>query len=489
MKTRNLWILAGIFLAVLCLRLVLAFRTPYFEFDSYGALRQVTAIEETWRPLRIDNLGYGGRELSPQPFYDYILAFGKKATPLALKILPNLFISLLVIIAFVTARRVTKNDEAALIAAFAAGFVPMVFQTTIYSLSPLALATPLLFLCLYFFIDIDKEHALINYLLCFLILALISPLVFVLVIGLLLYLFIAKLERFPTGRAEVEVALFSTFFSLWLQFVIHKKPILHHGLNMIWQNVPKSLLGEMFFNLSFLDSINRIGLLPFLCGLFIVYRYLFKEKNRVMHLFISLALSLGVLLTLKLMPLMIGLCILGVLLTLLFAVFLDQFFGFIEKTKVRQYHLLFFIGIISLFIISSVLPALLLADRQLAGSVPGPDEIAAMSWLKANAKGAVAAPLNSGFLIEAVAERPTIADRDFLMAPDVQQRLSDIDKTFTTPHKTDALALLEKYGASYLYAPPDMVLKDTITASDCFQLVFDRGAMIYKATCRLGASP
>ena len=67
-------VVGGIFLAVLLLRLVLAFMIPEFTYESYFHLRQVEHIVETGLPFYQDQLSYGGRELAFLPFFHYLAA-------------------------------------------------------------------------------------------------------------------------------------------------------------------------------------------------------------------------------------------------------------------------------------------------------------------------------------------------------------------------------------------------------------------------------
>ena len=75
------WLLI-IFIVILVTRLILAFSTPNFTYDSYFHLRQVEEIKETGLPNYQDELSYGGRVLRFLPLFHYTMAFLSMMIPL-----------------------------------------------------------------------------------------------------------------------------------------------------------------------------------------------------------------------------------------------------------------------------------------------------------------------------------------------------------------------------------------------------------------------
>jgi len=115
-----------VFAIVLGLRLWLAFSTPNLAFEGYEHARQVDHILATGLPLTYDELSWGGREVVGTPLFDYILAFFSLFMGgAALKIVPNVFASLAVIVVYVFAKMLTKKEGVSLMAALFAGFLPL----------------------------------------------------------------------------------------------------------------------------------------------------------------------------------------------------------------------------------------------------------------------------------------------------------------------------------------------------------------------------
>jgi len=490
MKASRIAVLITVFLIVFGVRLFLAFQTPEYNYDSYQELRQVEHIKETGRHISHDPLSYGGKDVGGSPFYSYILAAGTIFMPLdiTLKVLPNAFISLLAVIIFFITLKITRKREVALFTAIISGFVPIIYETTLYNLSSLCLVIPLIFFCLHFFMSI--KTSLPWFLVCFLALTVISPLAFVLILSLIFYLALAKSEGLRMSRSELEVVLFTTFFGLWLQFLIHKNTLLFHGSSVIWKNIPADMIGRFFSDLTVVESLVSIGVIPFVFGVYIIYRYIFKEKDRAMHLFAALAITLGLLLWMKLILLSTGLSILGIVLVILLGKFLQLFINYVQKTKVARYKNLFLGVIFTVFFITSIVPSVTIAQKQLVEDIPGQDEILALKWVESNSpEGTMVAELEEGYLVMAVAHRNTIINPDFLLTDNVAERISDVEEIFTGPHKTDALSLLQKYNASYIYMSPKTMEKYDIIglpyADQCFPTVYDKGVKIYKVACRL----
>ncbi len=114
-KKAAVW-LALIVLGTLAIRLLFAFSTPAFTYDSYFHLRQVEAITETGFPRFQGELSYGGRDMRFLPFFHYIAALFTLFFPLELvgKILPNVLLSLLPIVVYLITREITPPQAVSL---------------------------------------------------------------------------------------------------------------------------------------------------------------------------------------------------------------------------------------------------------------------------------------------------------------------------------------------------------------------------------------
>ena len=113
--------------------------------------------------------------------------------------------------------------------------------------------------------------------------------VILLVLSLIVYLVLVKIEDLKLKQSEIETTLFSAFVMLWMYLLVFKKAFLKHGFSFIWQNMPTKYLTTYFHQIPIWEAIYLIGIIPFVLGLFITYHYLFNRKNKKVYLLISFA--------------------------------------------------------------------------------------------------------------------------------------------------------------------------------------------------------
>jgi len=487
-------ILILIFIITLAFRLYFAFQTPNYDYDAYFNIKQISHITDTGLPLFTDLLSYGGRTLIFSPIFHYLIAVFNFLIPsiLVFKILPNLFASSLIFIIYLIAKKLTNNINIALLTSFVSAFIPIYITETLNSISAYSLAIPLIFLAIYLIMIIEKKKY-INYLIAIiLILPLIHSVAFLLIIGLLFYLLLTKLENLKQNKTEMEVILFSIFLVIWIQFLIFKKAFLLHGPQVIWQNTPPNIL-SIFFETDIFLAIINIGLIPLICGIYIIYKYLLREKNREVYLILGFALSVGLLLLLKLIQLTIGLMFLGIILTLLFAKFYQMFLMRIKRTKFIVYKKQILALFVLLFILTSVVPSYYAAKQKVA-DVPSVHETEALLWIEENSNknDVVLGALKQGHIITFISERKNVIDSNFLLAINPSQRQQDVERIFKTQYKTEAVSLLNKYDVKYLLVSPNTKSEFNIEKikyiddEECFIPVFHKkDVYVFESVCRL----
>lgn len=494
LKKEYIW-LALIFSLVLGIRLYFAFQTPYFSEDAYFNIRQAEHIRETGLPLFNDDLSYSGRDFLFQPFFHYILAFFNLFMPLSLvcKLLPNIFASCLIFIVYLIAKEITKSKGAALFSSFISGFIPIFFAETVNSVSVFSLVIPLMFFLIYLLIKVNNNKKYIGYFIASIfVLALMHSSAILLIIGLLLYLLLIRMEHLKQRRSELELIIFSTILVIWLNFIIYKNAFLVHGSSLVWQNIPKELLGQYFSQLNILNALFYIGIIPLVSGIYIIYKYIFKKKNRKIYLLTGFALSGLFLLWFKLIPLKTGLIFFGIIFVLLFSKFYSDFVLFIDKTKFSKYKMVFIAVIFLVFIFNSVIPTISYTNSVIK-ETPSKNEIDSFLWLKNNSdeKDVILASLDEGYLINTIAERKNVIDKNFLLIKDAEQRLEDVRKIYTTHYETEAIPLLNKYNIKYILLSRrsmnyyDIADLSYSTDEKCFELVYDKEVKIYKSLCRM----
>lgn len=494
LKSHQIWLIA-IFVAVLSFRLAFAFSTPHFSDDgSYFVLRQVEHITQTGLPLYNDPLSYSGRVLFFSPFFHYVLAFFNLFLPVTIvgKLIPNLLASLIVIASYLTMLEITKQKKAALITAFIAGFLPIFIRETVNTISLFSLLVPLLLFSVYMLLKLRTYKKYVAYLIVVLSIFIITDnMSMVLILGLIFYFLLTRTEDIAQNKSELEIILFSCFLFFWVNFIIFKKAFLLYGPAVIWQNIPNVLLSNFFSQISILEGIYAIGILPFIFGIFIIYDYIFKHKSRSIYMLISIALSSFILFWFRLIPVVHGLILTGTMLVLLSGQYAKSFIVYINKSKFSKTLNIILVAIVFLVVVTSVIPSFMYANNSVKNALSEKD-IKALGWLKANTPedAVILTNINEGHLITYFSQRKNVADSNFLLISNINQRINDMRIIYTTPYKIDAVRLLNKYGIDYIYLSPSTkdfysVEQLIYATEDCFRPVYNESILIYKSLCRI----
>lgn len=482
--TKELVFVLILFLIVLGARLFFTLQDQDFDYDAYNALRQADHIKETGLPLFKDELSYSGRTIIFPPFFYYLLAAFSFLMPLTLaaKLLPSIAMSSLVIIIYLITKHTTKNRIAAFIAAFFSGFVP-VFYTTLNQISIYSLAVPLIFLLSYSFLRIEEKSFAILSIILMIILLLTHTSVFILLISLLAYFIIVRLEKLKTTTKEVEVTLFLLFLALWFNLLLYKRAFFIHGLAFIWQNIPAPLLSSYFFDISFIGVIYAVGVVPLLLGVYAIYHVLFKTRNKSATLYISFALVSFAMLWLKLIPLKTGILFLSINLIVLSASSIKLILVTLSKTRMPRLSFIVAGLIIVLFILTTISPFV----STIKTHKPLETDLHALEWIKENAQehDVVLGRLEEGFLISYIAQRKNVIDSNFMFIKNIDQRYDDVNHLFTLRFKSEAVRLLNKYEIDYILLSTKSMEEYNVTKlfyadEDCFELVYDKDALIYE---------
>ncbi len=488
-------ILLAIFFIVFASRLYFSLQSDYFsDTDSYFVLRQVESISENGKPLLEDPLSYGGRTLlfSPVMHYFYSFFYSFKPDVSTLKIISNLFASTIVLTAFLVSFYIIKNKDLSLIIALMAGFLPIYYENTVNSLNVFSIFMPLMLLCIYFLLKLKSnlnKYALWTISTTFL-LIILTPMSIVFIFGLFIFLMIQYIEDIKLVKAEIEIVFVSFFLYLWFNFILYKKALIFHGINVIWQNIPNRLLQNFFQSLNIIQIIYSIGIIAFLFGVYIIYKYVTLEKSRDIYLLLGFALSIFFILWFRLIPFIAGIIFLGVILSILSAEGFKIILDYINKTVVSKYSKILFFAIISIIVLTSIIPSITSANN-IMKKVPQSDLIDTLGWIKENTPqdSAVFSSLNEGHYISYFANRKNIMDTNYLFIKEVNQRQKDIDTVYTTIFYTDAAAILKDYKSKYLLVTPQTMesygLKELrFDTEDCFFLRYEKNSVrLYEVFC------
>ncbi|MBI4738614.1 glycosyltransferase family 39 protein [Candidatus Woesearchaeota archaeon] len=495
-KKKHPWFVLGIVVLALGLRLVFAFSVPEFTGpDAYFRLRQVESILKSGLPLFIDPFSFSGRTQVFTPVYEYVLSFFVAALgpTLALKLIPNVLIVLVIPLVYLISKEITRHETVAVVTAFAAAFIPVVFSQTVNSVVIETLMVPLTFYLLYCFMRSSEKAFLYQFIVLAFVVPLVSALSFFVVLGFLVYLLLIKLEYRHQNRVELELILFFTTLVIWVEFLVYKRAFLFHGYHAIWQNIPVQILQGYFAQTSIVGAVKGIGIVPLILGTVAAYQYLFRQKSRELYLLVAFTIAATILLWLRLINLSTGLILLGSLIVVLMSLSFRDFFAYVDKTKAARFKKLFFAGFVLIMIATSVIPSLVLANQQIQRALPQKD-VDALRWLENNTPrdSIVVGMVSEGEFISALARRKNIADTHFFLINNPDIVLDDIKIIYTSIFQTRALERLDKYRANYVYlsrAKQELGVDHLKYAdANCFPLIYDTEVKIYEVRCHMLAA-
>jgi len=403
--------------------------------------------------------------------------------------------ALIIFIVYYLSLKITKNIKISLLTSFMSGFIPIYF-IDINRVSVNYLAVLLIFTIIYCILRLN-EHKYVDYsLILMFLLVLTTPIAFVLIIGLLLYLVFLKLENFVIEMKELEIILFFTFLVFWVNLLIYKNAFLTHGLLVIWKNIPVQILANFFGSIGFVQALGAISIIPIVFGVYAFYAAFHLDRSKEVLILISLGMSAFILLWFKLLDIIDGFIFLSITLVILTAYSLKRFDDFISKSKIHKYEKLLPTITIILFIITTIPAILYIVNSQNVGplNTPSTSDVAVLTWAKDNIpkNASIAASLNEGNMVAYFANRKNIMDTNFLLVPRIDQRLKDVDEIYTTAFETKAIGILNKYGSEYLLVTENTLKEYDISElkylkdSKCFKLeYYSKGTYLYKMECRL----
>lgn len=447
----NKWLVI-IFLVVFLFRLYFVFQSDYFSDDtSYSYIRQLEYTKENLKPMTYDELSYGGKPVLISPIFSYLLTLFS-IIPYGLKIIPQLLISLMVFLSYLIAKQIVDDKKSALIVSVLVGFMPLAISETLNKLSVYFLAIPLIFFMIYCLIRINKRIYKISFLISALIISLLDPIFLSLIFVFIFYLLLLYVEDVDIHKSEIKTIIVSIFLIVIVNLFILKDAIFMYGLNVIYKNIPQSLLINAFRQVDVLTLVYNIGYIPLILGVVSVYYGITKQKSRVVLLLSSLALVILSFLSLKLMSFYVGLTFVGISASILSVLAINKLVLYLNLTKLSKYNYLIVPIFILLVFLLSVNPSYAISKRVISDA-PTPNEIETLLWVKekSSINDTILGSVFSGNLISAITHKKNLMDTNFLFAPDPMQRLIDAETIYTTDNYDRAAILFKKYNIKYIF--------------------------------------
>lgn len=495
MKYKHGIFLGMLFLAVFFIRLYFAFQTPYFaEDDAYFTLRQVEHIRQTGLPLYEDPLSYGGRQYLFLPSFHYVLAFFSLFMPtvVALKVIPNLFATSLIIPVFMIINLITRKENIAFLGGLISAFIPVfVFETT-NTASVYTLALPLIVLLMYFFIRINTTKDPKWFIIFFVLLLLTDTSSLFLVFAILLYLVFAWSEGLDIKRGEIELAIFSLFITVLFYIFFFRDALMLHGPSIIYGNLPDMLLDNYFAVLNISESLINIGIVPLLSAIFVSFVYFSRRKKKSVYLPMSSCFIIAVMLAFRLIPILLGLIYLGVMCTILFGEFFNYIIEYFEKTKFSKLKWTVYVLLIIVVVITSMVPSIW-GTYALSKNQENFNTIEILKIIPdiTDNRTTIAAPPESGHLITYFAEQKNVLDSNYLFVENIENRFKELEQIYTSAVASKPLEIMEKNNIEYILLNEQVKEDYNITrlsyaSNRCFPVVISYNeTKIYKRRCSL----
>lgn len=440
-----LLLLFFVFILTLGFRLYFTFQTGNFSSDdAYFHLRHIDSMVKG-DFIYYDELSYGGRYVIYPPLFHLILALLSFGNVFLLKLIPEILLSSVVFIVFLLSKEITGSDNASLICALFSGFIPLFLVETVNNLSVYSFAIPLILLAIYSFI----KRKVKLFLVIIILLSLIHLSSFLLILGLIFYIFLLIGENIKLKKLEKEFILLAIIVVLLFAFIIYKKAFLEYSVGIFSQGIPVNVASDYFKDINVFDLVFGVGLLPLLFGAYGVFVSM-KGKKKSLYLLNGFIFSIFLLLVFRLIEFYIGIMILGIFLSITSSVALVDLSRYFKRTRLENMKSLISISLIILVVILMVFPLVGLLNKK--GFIHD-QQIHDLNWIKENSAewAVVLGLLNEGHLINSIAERRNVIDDNFLLANDPLKRLEDVGIIYGTGSEAISLDLLHEYNVNFIY--------------------------------------
>ncbi len=482
-------VLTVFFVLYFAARLFFSLQSDYFNSDtSYFALREIEHIKATGKPLIHDTLSYSGRDFVFMPFYYYFLAFFAKFFPevIAIKVINSLLASAIIPAMFLCINKLIKNTKIAVISSIIGSLSPFYITMTLNDITPYSVVIPGMILIFFFFMRLDEDIEILNYLIpVTLAIVISSPVVFIVILALLMFFVICYVEKIAIKKVLFEYSSFFILFFFWTNFILYKTAFQKHGISIISGNIPEEAIRQ-YFNIDIGQTFLSIGIITSILGIYSVYKYTAGKKRKDIMVFISLFFSVMVLFLARLIEAQLALALLSLSLIILSSQAINDIFETLEKTKAAKYSKTIFFALMALLIVAQGLPGIFAFPQTIKGGL-NEKYVSDLIWIKENTPvgSVITATVQEGNLITYFSNRKNIADTNYLLADDPKERLSDIDNIFRTSLRVEAVMTLDKYGSEYILLSEKSKNEYNIeelkySGDNCFNIVLESYVKLYK---------
>ena len=465
-----------LFLVVVSLRIYTSLNMQNFSSgEAYYNERIVNHLIHEKSFLDYDPLSYGGKELLKPQLFHLILALFTLGDKTLLKIIPEIFMGLIVFVVYFIGKEITQNEKASLIAALFSSFVPILFVDTLNVISEYTLAIPLLLFMLYCLLKLDNRKYLYSFIVSAVLLPLIHPIAIIFILVCIVYFFLLSGGSLHATKLKKEAVLAASLIIILIQFIQYKKAFLLYSAGIIWQNAPANIIADSFRGFTVADLLLGIGLIPLIIGAIGLYIGITQERKKSVYLFSSLIFSTLLIIALRLITISLGIILLGIIFGILSSVAIDKLLNYTNKIKFSLISKSLLPIILILFLFTSFFP-IYSSIKQLNDI--NNEKINDLLALKEKFPEdvVVLTNLQEGNLITGISARKNVIDTNFLMAPNSVERIKDTKIIYQTFTQSVAMELIKKYKINIIYLSPDTKMiynVDELVYTgnlDCFQI-------------------
>ncbi|MFW5746715.1 MAG: hypothetical protein ACOCWQ_04165 [Nanoarchaeota archaeon] len=492
MRNRRIpFLIGGVCGIVALFRIVLSFLHEGFSYPAYFLLRQSASVAGSAAPFFFDPLSYGGRWLAFNPLYAYLIGgpgalFGVEEV---MRILPNLIAATVPLMAYLISMHLIKDRRIGVLVALFSGFIPIQSAVMHNSAHAFSFVLPLSLLTTYLLLR-QKYAACFWVALAFIV---FHPGSWLWILGFGFYLLFSWLEHIKTPQVQKELFLTLLLAAALWHIIIFKNALTQHGVGIIWQNVPLSIRAALFVDFNLFSVLSFVGIVPLVGAAWAIYHQFYRSRDTRSLFLVAQIVAGFVLLWLTVVRYEEGLMYFSLWLVMLLPVFFGRFFAYLERTKFRATTSLMWVGVLTLFFLTAVLPSVFFSLEN-----PGPDEdyLQMLSFLQMHtpADATIIDAPSRGQLITAKTGRKTFMDTEFMLAPNPDTRLRDLERFYTSSISTQALEVLADYQITSSYVVYDSNSQEKYWDSTarfaqdtrCFVPIYaQEGLVVYQVMCRL----
>ena len=481
-KVRWEYVILAVFLvALFTFRMTISLSEEHLSYDSYLTLREVEHIQETFVPLREDSLSLLVPQRLGSPVHAYLMAMFALITPLMYKILPNLFMVLLLIPVYFLTKQLTNSKTASNTAVVLAGTGPMVLASYLNTPAVTTLAA-LVFLLIISFLH-DPNTYLYWIIGLSILLVFLSPVSFLLALSFLAIILLLRLEGFGVDKKMNELFFFTLLLTVWFNVLIYKEALLLGGVRIFTQNLPSRYAALTFANATPLALLYGLGVVTFLFSVLGGFHALFESRDKNAFPVIGASLAVTVVTMLGLIELRVGIMLLAILLAILAGYGLWITINYIRKTRAPWVVYVFGSVVTLLFLFSGLLPALGNTQQAMVNTISD-DEVNALTALSdaVPVSAILLTTPEEAWAVQYFGNRMTLVDKDFLLVKRPDELLQDIDEVYTSRFTTGVVNRADKWGFTHIlfstkaqsqYNREELLIRDTT----CFSTI-----PLYKST-------